>query len=89
MSIDPEIGSRHMLGTDGLSEQPNAMHQYIRIVISQGWANSVSGQLIAECLVNLLARQVGLVEQLEIVSAAVPLLIHPIIKECGRHLLTI
>ena len=80
MSIDPEIGSRHMLGTDGLAEQPNAMHQYVRIVISQDWADSVPGQLIAECLVNLLARQVGLVEQLEIVSADVPLLIHPIIK---------
>jgi hypothetical protein len=80
MSIDPEIGSRHLLGTDGLAEQPNAMHQCVRIVITQDWANSVSGQLIAECLVNLLARQVGLVEELEIVSAAVPLLIHPIIK---------
>ena len=80
MSIDPEIGRRHMLGTDGLAAQPNAMHQYVRIVISQDWANSVSGQLIAECLVNLLARQVGLVEQLEIVLAAVPLLIQPIIK---------
>ena len=48
MSIDPEIGRRHMLGTDGLAEQPNALHQYVRIIISQDWADSVPGQLIAE-----------------------------------------
>ena len=80
MNIDSEIGNRHMLGTDGLAERPKAMHQYVRIVISQDWANTVCGQLIAECLVNLLSRQVVLVEQLEIVSTDVPLLIHPIIK---------
>ena len=79
MSIDPEIGSRHLLGTDGLADKPNAVQQYIRIIVSEEWAHSVQGQLIAECLVNLLVRQVGLVQQLEIVAADVPLLIRPII----------
>ncbi|WP_161557145.1 hypothetical protein [Acidisarcina polymorpha] len=81
MRIDPEIGSRHLLGTDGLAEQPNAVQQFIRIILSEDWAHSAAGQIIAECLVNLLVRQVGLVEQLEVVAASdVPLLIRPILK---------
>ena len=81
MSMDPEIGSRHLLGTDGLEVQPNAVQQFIRIVLSEDWAHSAAGQIIAECLVNLLVRQVGLVEQLEVVAAPdVPLLIRPILK---------
>jgi hypothetical protein len=57
------------------------VQQFIRIVLSEDWAHSAAGQIIAECLVNLLVRQVGLVEQLEVVAAPdAPLLIRPIFK---------
>jgi hypothetical protein len=75
MVIDPGIGSRHLLGTDGLLSDPNSRHSSVRIIVEQAWANSVAGQLIATCLVNLLSRQVGLVERLEVISPTVSSLI--------------
>jgi hypothetical protein len=75
MVIDPIIGRRHLLGTDGLLSDPNSRHSSVRIIVEHAWANSVAGQLIATCLVNLLSRQVGLVERLELVSPSVSSLI--------------
>jgi len=47
VSMDPEIGSRHLLGTDGLDVQPNAVQQFIRIVLSQITSRLwVSGRLV-------------------------------------------
>lgn len=77
MTVDPKIANRHMLGTDGLASAPNSRRQYVRIVIMPSWAESISGQLMAECLVNLLSRQVELIHGIEIVSPAAALLIHP------------
>lgn len=79
MTVDPKIASHHMLGTDGLAPQPNGVRQYVRIIITPSWAESAPGQLMAECLVNLLSRQVESIEGIEVVSPAVALLIHPVV----------
>lgn len=86
MTVDPKIASRHMLGTDGLALRPNSIRQHIRIIITPRWAESAAGQLMAECLVNLLSRQVVLIERIEVVSPAVALLIHPVVKGVGDTL---
>lgn len=86
MMADPKIASRHMLGTDGLAAAPNSRRQYVRIIITPSWAESTSGQLAAECLVNLLSRQVELIDGIEVVSPAAALLIRPVIPAAASTL---
>jgi hypothetical protein len=69
------ISNRHLLQAEGLAEKPLHLAQQIRIVVSDEWASSRAGQLLASCLVNLLARQVGLVSVIEILAPAVPTII--------------
>jgi hypothetical protein len=70
-----DIGDRHSLPADGLADVARRESQSIRIVMSEAWANSRAGQLLASSLVNLLCRQPGLIASIEIVAAAGPFLI--------------
>ena len=64
----PDISNRHLLKVDGLEDKPLHTSRRVRIVVSELWAKSRAGQLLASCLVNLLARQVGLVSYIEVVA---------------------
>ena len=68
MTINDEIAQRHLLAVDGLEPTLQSEHQYVRIVVSERWASSHSGQFLTCCLVNLLCRQVKLVRQVEVVA---------------------
>jgi molybdopterin/thiamine biosynthesis adenylyltransferase len=70
-----DISNRHLLAVDGLQEKPLHTAQRIRIIVAESWARSQAGQLLVSCLVNLLARQVGLVSHIEVVAAETELLI--------------
>lgn len=69
------IGDRHLLAIDGLEEAEKAKGLNIRIVVSERWAASGAGQLLASCLVNLLCRQIRLVRHIEVVAPDVPQLV--------------
>ena len=68
MTIDEEIAQRHLLAVDGLEPMLQSEQQYVRIVVSERWASSHSGQFLTSCLVNLLCRQVKLVRHVEVVA---------------------
>jgi hypothetical protein len=68
MTIDEEIAQRHLLAVDGLEPLLRSEQQYVRIVVSERWASSHSGQFLTSCLVNLLCRQLKLVRHVEVVA---------------------
>jgi hypothetical protein len=72
MSEVERIGDRHLRSADGLNEQESATPLLIHIVVAETWANSVSGQLLVSCLVNLLCRQFGLIRRIELFCPTVP-----------------
>jgi hypothetical protein len=63
------IAQRHLLPVDGLELKLRSEGQYVRIIVSDRWANSAAGQLLTSCLVNLLCRQTKLVRHIQVVSA--------------------
>ncbi len=67
MTIRDQIAQRHLLPAAGLEPTIKSPAQYVRIIVSEHWAASTSGQLITSCLVNLLCRQAKLVRHIEIV----------------------
>jgi ThiF family len=71
-----EIGNRHLLAVDELQSTMRSEHQHVRIVVSEQWALSFAGQLLASCLVNLLCRQIKLVGHIEVVAQETPALIY-------------
>jgi hypothetical protein len=75
MSSSDEVAHRHLLSVDGLQMAQESDAQHVRIVMDNAWAASRAGQLLACCLVNLLVRQVKLVQQVEIVAPSTPCLI--------------
>ena len=68
MSANEDIANRHLLAADGLESTLQSEDQYVRIMISERWSSSRSGQLLTACLVNLLCRQVKIVRHIEIVA---------------------
>jgi len=71
MNREHSIGDRHLLTVDGLEDKPVFEKQFIRIIVSERWAGTKSGQFLTSCLVNLLCRQIPLVGSIEIVSPKV------------------
>ena len=68
MTIEEEIAQRHLLPVDGLEAKLQFEQQSVRIVVSERWASSKSGQLLTSCLVNLLCRQLKLVRHIEVIA---------------------
>ena len=64
--VNNELAHRHLLAVDGLEATLRSERQHIRIVVSEAWASSHSGQFLTSCLVNLLCRQVKLVGHVEV-----------------------
>ncbi|HZV07007.1 MAG TPA: ThiF family adenylyltransferase [Gemmataceae bacterium] len=75
MSVTGDIANRHMLPASGLADASKSDMVSVRVVVDDVWARSISGQLLASCLINLLCRQVGLISRIEIVAAPAPTLI--------------
>ncbi|RXH24056.1 hypothetical protein XH99_28605 [Bradyrhizobium nanningense] len=75
MAVAADISDRHLREAEGLSDKPLHRAQRVRITMNATWASSRAGQLLASCLVNLLARQVDLVSTIELHIPAVPTVI--------------
>jgi len=75
MTDTRDIGDRHLRAADGLKDSADAKPASVRIIVADEWASSRAGQLLVSCLVNLLARQAGIVEHVEIVATETPLVI--------------
>lgn len=67
------ISDRHLRHVEGLLDEAQNGAAVVRIQVSSAWSNSVAGQLLVSCLVNLLCRQVGIVRRIEIDCPAQPL----------------
>ncbi|WP_407112413.1 ThiF family adenylyltransferase [Bradyrhizobium sp. LMG 9283] len=75
MAVAAAISDRHLRAAEGLSDKPLHVAQRVRIAMNAAWASSRAGQLLACCLINLLARQVDLVSEIEILIPTVPTVI--------------
>jgi hypothetical protein len=75
MTLEEEIAQRHLLAADGLEASLQSEQQSVRILVSERWASSKSGQMLASCLVNLLCRQLKLVRHIEVVAPETDVLI--------------
>lgn len=71
------VANRHSLPVAGLGNMGDKPPFFVRIIVSDDWAATHSGQLLTACLVNLLVRQVGIVDHIEFQSTSCDALIHP------------
>lgn len=75
MTAPDNIGHRHSLPASGLKPASEATALAVRVVVPADTAQRPAVQLLASCLVNLLARQVGSVREVQIDCPATPTLV--------------
>ena len=66
------IAHRHMLEAEGLQSPSEYQPCCVRVIVAKEWSASAAAQHLVSCLVNLLCRQVGIVERVEIDSEIAP-----------------
>ncbi|MEW6018318.1 MAG: ThiF family adenylyltransferase [Pseudomonadota bacterium] len=72
MNTTSDIGHRHSLPASGLKPASEAKALLVRVIVPAENAASPALQLLASCLINLLARQVGSVREVQIACPATP-----------------
>lgn len=72
MNATSDIGHRHSLPASGLKPASEAKALSVRVIVPAENAASPAMQLLASCLINLLARQVGSVREVQIACPPTP-----------------